>query len=97
MRGIAPAELASAPAAGSASAQTFTASQSNYSGSFTSTTPSLGQPNSCSGIVTVAQNSSSQFTVTPVAAGTCVLTIAGGNGQSAPLSVVVTTTTVGGS
>ena len=83
---------------GAANAQTFTASQSNYGGGFTVTTPAGGQPNSCSAIATVSPSSGAgPFSVTGVAAGACSFTVTGGNGQSAPLTVVVTITTLGGS
>jgi hypothetical protein len=82
---------------GAANAQTVTASQSNYGGAFTATTPAAGQPNSCSGIATIAPTtSSSSFTIAPVGIGHCTFTITGGNGQTRTLTIDVTTTTVGG-
>ena len=77
--------------AGASDAQTVTVTQVNYSGAFTPATTT------CSGIATISPTSGTSFTVTPVAAGSCTFTIAGGGGQSATLSVGVTTTTVGGS
>jgi hypothetical protein len=83
---------------GAVNSQMFTASQNNYGGAFTVTTPASGQPNSCSGIATVAPLlGAGPFTVTGVGAGTCSFTITGGNGLAATLTVVVTTTSVGGS
>jgi hypothetical protein len=35
--------------------------------------------------------------VTPLGSGSCTYTVSGGNGQSSPLAIGVTTTTVGGS
>jgi hypothetical protein len=78
-------------AAGAANAQSTTASQANYTGTFTASTTT------CSGIATIASTGSAAFSVTPVAAGTCSFTITGGNNMTATLNVVVTTTTVGGS
>lgn len=78
-------------ATGAAYAQSTTASQSQFGGSFNASTAT------CIGIATVSPSSGTTFTVTPVAAGSCTFTIAGANGTSATLSVGVTTTTVGGS
>jgi hypothetical protein len=79
-------------ATGGAYAQTFSASETNYSGT-------LSQNNTCnpnSGtIATVSPASGSApatFTVTPQSAGTCMVTISDNNGQSTPLTVTVTTT-----
>jgi hypothetical protein len=77
-------------ATGAAFAQTSTASQSNYSGTFTASTTT------CAGIATISASSGTTFTVTPLAPGSCSFTIAGGNGQSTTLAVGVTTTSVGG-
>jgi hypothetical protein len=84
-------------AAGSAYAQSVTATQANYIGSFAASTPPAGQTGSCSGIASISQTNAAKFSVTPVAAGHCVFSIAGGGGESAPLTIDVTTTTVGGS
>jgi len=81
---------------GASAAQTVTATQSNYSGSFAASTPAAGQPNSCNGIATISPSSGTSFSVMPVAAGQCVFTIAA-NGEAANLTVTVTTTTIGGS
>lgn len=86
---LTPASLAFT-ATGASNAQTVNVSQTNYSGSFTAATTT------CSGIATIASTSASAFSVTPVAAGTCTFTISGGGGQSATLTVGVTTTSVGG-
>jgi hypothetical protein len=83
-------------ATGTASAQTFAASQANGSGTFTASTAATGS-GSCAGIATIAPTTGSSFTVTPLAAGACTFTIAGGGGQSAALTIDVTSTTLGGS
>jgi hypothetical protein len=83
---------------GSASSQQFTVSETNYTGTFTVTTAAAGQTNSCSGIATVSPTSgASPFTVTPTGSGQCVFIVAGGSGQTAPLAIGITITTVGGS
>ena len=84
-------------AVGAANAQSTTASESNYSGTFTAATAAAGQPNSCSGIATISPASGTTFSVTPVAAGHCTFTLTGGGTQSATLTIDVTTTNVGGS
>ncbi|MBV9408962.1 MAG: hypothetical protein JO164_09060, partial [Candidatus Eremiobacteraeota bacterium] len=71
--------------------------QANYGGTFTSSTAASGQPNSCATIATISPATGTTFTVTPVAAGHCTFTIAGGGGNSATLTIDVTTTSVGGS
>jgi hypothetical protein len=76
---------------GSANNQSFSVTQTNYSGTFTVTN---GSP-SCSGIAT-ASGTSPSFTVTPVAVGHCVLTVTGGNSQTASLTIDVSSTTFGG-
>ncbi len=83
-------------ATGPAYAQTVTATQANFSGLFSATTAAAGNATSCSGIVTVAATSATSFAVTPVAAGSCVETIAGGGGEPASLPISVATTSVGG-
>ncbi len=87
---LAPASL-SFTASGAANAQGVTVSQTNYAGAFTASTTA------CSGVATIASTGSAAFSVTPVGAGTCSFTIAGGNNTTGTLNVVVTTTTVGGS
>lgn len=90
---LAPASLAFT-ATGAAAAQTVTAGQYGNT-SFNATTPNAGQTGSCSGIAVISATGAT-FTVTPVAAGTCTFTITGASAQSATLSVVVTTTAIGG-
>ena len=75
---------------GSGFAQTSTVSQAGYGGAFTIGTTT------CAGIAN-AVISGTTITVTPVGAGSCTYTVSGGNGQSSPLAISVTTTTVGGS
>jgi hypothetical protein len=87
---LSPASLAFT-AAGAASAQSVSATQASYGGSFTASTTT------CSGIATISPASGSAFTVTPVAAGACTFIISGGGSQSTSLAVGVTTTGVGGS
>lgn len=77
-------------AAGASYAQTVTASETNYSGSFTVSTMT------CSGIATVSPSSGTTFTVKPVSAGSCTYAITADNGQEATLTVGVTTTGIGG-
>jgi hypothetical protein len=90
---FAPGALAISPtslsftATGAANAQTVNVSQPGYTAATTT----------CNGIVTVASAGNTAFTFTPVAAGTCTYQISGGNGITATLSIVVTTTAVGGS
>ncbi len=73
-------------------ANTFTATEANYTGNFTAAN---GSP-SCAGIATFAPASSAgpsaQFTVTAVAAGTCQIKVTDSNGQTAAVNIVVTTT-----
>ena len=84
-------------ATGAAAAMTFTVSERGFSGSFSVTTAMAGSQNSCSGIATVAPSSGSgTFTVTPQSNGHCIFTVSDGT-QSAPETIDVTTTTVGGS
>ncbi|MBV8580231.1 MAG: hypothetical protein JOZ86_06305 [Candidatus Eremiobacteraeota bacterium] len=70
----------------------FTASETAYTGTLTAAN---GTP-SCSGIATVAPATASgpsgNFTVTAVAAGQCQLTVKDTNGQTATVTVYVTTT-----
>ena len=85
------------PDHGRGSAQTFTASEAGFSGSFTATTAPAGTANSCSGIATISPASGSgSFSVTPVANGHCTFTISDGT-RSATETIDVTTTTAGGS
>jgi len=74
-------------------ANTFTATEANYTGNFTA---SNGSP-SCAGIATFSPASaagpSNQFTVTAVAAGQCQIKVTDSNGQSAAVNIIVTTTT----
>jgi hypothetical protein len=76
---------------GNVYAQTINVTQQGYSGPF-----SLGG-SSCNGIVVTdtASSSTGKFTVTPIAAGSCSLTV-GGRGAQTTLSVSVTTLSVGG-
>lgn len=84
-------------ATGAANAQSVSASEADYGGSFSASTAAAGQPNSCSGIATIASTGATAFAVTPVAAGSCSFTIGGATGQSATLAVTVTVTNFGGS
>lgn len=82
-------------AAGSAYAQKITASEPNYSGAFT-------QVNTCAKKATLTPSSGKgpklAFTVTPVAAGSCTLTIkdAGKNAASAPVGVTTSGVVISG-
>jgi hypothetical protein len=76
---------------GATLAQSVSASQSGFSGSF------VASGTSCAGLATISQTGPTAFSVAPVAAGVCSFTITGSNGQFATLGVTVTVTTVGGS
>ena len=77
--------------AGSAYAKTIVVTQANYNGQF-----ALGGA-SCNGIAATDVTTSLQnFTITPLAAGTCTYTLTGGGGAQTTLPVTVTTLTVGG-
>lgn len=71
--------------------QTVTASQPNYTGSFT-----LGiDQSSCTGVASAQQTSSASGTFTIVAGqtpGTCKMTVVGGNAQVVALTVTLTIT-----
>jgi hypothetical protein len=73
---------------GSASAAQSTASEKNYSGSFQVTN------STCSGIATAAQ-SGAVFTITPVGAGSCSMTIGDSLGNAATLAIGVTLSSIG--
>ena len=77
--------------AGSAFVTTISVTQANYNGMF------VLSGTSCNGIASADTTSSAQnFTITPVAAGTCSYTLTGGGGAQTSLPVTVTTVTVGG-
>ena len=69
-------------------AQGLNVAQAGYAGSFS-------QTNTCSGVASVApiavQSASPTFTITPIATGTCSITITGGSSQSVIVPVTVTT------
>jgi hypothetical protein len=74
---------------GAQAALPFTASEQQYTGSFT-----VGAA-PCAGIATVAsEGQPNAFTVTPVAAGACNLTLSDSNGRNTQVGVSVTSTTV---
>ncbi|MBV9407856.1 MAG: hypothetical protein JO164_03475, partial [Candidatus Eremiobacteraeota bacterium] len=87
--GVTPSTLSFTTAG---SAQPFTANENAYAGTLTAAN---GSP-SCAGIATVspatATGPSGAFTVTAVAAGQCQLTVKDTNGQTATVTVYVTTT-----
>ena len=87
---LSPSSLAFT-ATGASNAQTVAVTQGNYSGAFTAS------GTTCTGIATISAATAASFSVTPVAAGSCTFTITGSGGQSAALTIGVTTTTVGGS
>ena len=81
----------SSSAVGTTFEQTITVTQANYNGLF-----ALGGT-SCNGITAADTTVSLQnFTITPLAAGTCSYTLSGGGGVQATLPVTVTTLTIGG-
>jgi hypothetical protein len=70
---------------GAAYAQGLSVAQAGYPGSFT-------QTNTCAGVASVSGSPPSPtFTITPIATGTCNLTITGGSNQSVIIPVTVTT------
>lgn len=77
---------------GATYAQNLDISQVNYTGTY-------GESDTCSGVVTVSATSnadgSAVYAVTPVAAGSCQITITGGSGKTAIVGVTVTTTNLG--
>ena len=76
---------------GSAYAKTIVVTQANYSGQF-----ALGGA-SCNGITATDVTTSLQnFTITPLAVGTCTYTLTGGGGAQTTLPVSVTTVTLVG-
>lgn len=79
-------------ATGSGANQTFTASETGFTGSFTTGACVSG---STTIATAVAGPNANQFTVTPVAAGSCSLPVSDGT-KTANVSITVTTTTVGG-
>lgn len=87
MVNISPLQLAGV---GAQYAETIAVTQAGFNGTFTLS------GTSCNGITTVDTTTSLQnFTVTPVAVGTCTYTITGAGAQTT-LPVSVTTLTVGG-
>lgn len=80
-------------ATGASYAQTLSVSQVNYAGAY-------GESDTCSGIVAVAQTSNgggtASYAVTPVSAGSCQITLTGGNNLHAIVGVSVTTTGITG-
>jgi hypothetical protein len=73
---------------GASYAQGLNVAQPGYAGSFS-------QTNTCAGVASVApiavQSASPTFTITPIATGTCSITITGGSSQSVIVPVTVTT------
>ncbi|MDB5091936.1 MAG: hypothetical protein JWO85_37 [Candidatus Eremiobacteraeota bacterium] len=70
---------------GAALAQGLSVAQAGFVGSFS-------QTNTCAGVASVsAQPPSPTFTITPIATGTCSITITGGSNQSVDVPVTVTT------
>jgi hypothetical protein len=69
-------------------AQGVDVTQAGYAGTFS-------QTNTCAGIASVApivgQPASPTFTITPIATGTCSVTVTGGSSQSVIVPVSVTT------
>jgi len=88
---VAPTNL-SFIATGAGYSQTVQASESNYSGPFTLSTPSCSGSNGT--IVTVSPSSTTAgtFTVTPQNAGTCSINVGDARGNLASFTVSVTTT-----
>lgn len=72
--------------------QPLTVTQSGYAGTY-------GESDDCSGIATISESSNgggtAVYDVTPVAVGSCQITITGGNGKQAFVGVTVTTTSFG--
>jgi hypothetical protein len=85
-------------ALGSEYAESFSASEQDYTGSFsvlsaqsTCLTPSAG-----SGQASVSPLTGTEFTVTALGVGGCTIVVADANNVTATLSVTITTTVVGG-
>jgi hypothetical protein len=76
-------------ASGASSAQTFSADETGYTGAFTET-------DTCNALATVSTPSSSgpaaTYTVVPLGAGTCTITIRDSNGQKHTIAVSLTLT-----
>ncbi len=76
---------------GASYAQTFTVSESGYSGPFT-------VQHTCNGVATVGSSStqgpSTQITVTPSAVGSCAITVNDGNQQAVTVNVAISTTSL---
>jgi hypothetical protein len=82
---------------GSAFAMNVNVTQTGNANAFTFTTPAAGSPDSCSTIASETQlPSNGAFSITPLGVGHCTFTVSGENGQSAILTVDVTSSTVGG-
>jgi hypothetical protein len=85
---LAPKSLAFS-ASGANAAQTVSVSETGYAGAFTET-------DTCSGIASVSpadgSGPSATYTVTPLAAGTCTITIHDTNGQKSAVAVGITIT-----
>jgi len=84
--GLSPASL-SFTNLGAGNAQSVTAAQSGFTGTFTASGANCTQGSTT--VATIASTSSNAFSVTPTAAGSCSVTITG-SGASATLSVSVT-------
>jgi hypothetical protein len=86
----APASL-TFTATGSGSMQSFSVSESGYSGSFTVAAAQ------CNGIASVAAGANANtYNVTPLAPGSCGLTLSDPSGDHSTLSISVTSTSIGG-
>jgi len=77
-------------ATGATFAQTVTASELNYAGTFTASSTN------CQEIASISPATGKTFTVTPVGAGSCTFTFTDSGGQNTQLVVHVATTTIGG-
>jgi hypothetical protein len=79
-------------AGGANAAQTVTVTETNYTGAFT-------ESDTCGTFATVSTQSASgpsaTYTVTPLAAGTCTITVHDANGQKGAVAVGITLTNGG--
>ena len=83
---LAPASL-SLNATGSA--QTFAASESNYTGTFTQSNTCNPSGGAIAAITPASGTAPVTFTVTPQGGGSCTVTVSDSNGQNAPVTVSV--------
>jgi len=83
------------PNTGAAFAQTFTVTETSYSGAFIETDTCAPMSGTIATVTPRAANGPSvMFTVTPVAAGSCIIKVTDSMGQTATVNVTVTVSSV---